>query len=239
MILTRGIKTFFILSIFLISKTIAQKEYTIQGVVLESDSQNVIPFTYVINSRTGNGSLTDFNGRFIVRGTDKDTLIFSYIGYLKKKVLIGLVHNASDSTKVFQKIILRKSVYELGDVTINAFKIKDYEREYMNRVINRSRPTGLDAFSSPFTAFYEQFSRRGREKRKLSEIFERIFIEEQVAKKFNPEILRKLTGDDQIDFERFRKFCYTCNDEFIIRNEGYDLYEEIMRCYKRWIKEKY
>lgn len=225
--------------IFISLDLISQREFLINGVVLESDSQTVIPFVYVINTKTGNGSLSDFNGRFTVRGSNKDTLIFSYVGFLKKKVLLGLVPSINDSTKQFVKIIMRKTVYELGAVTIQSFQIKPYERDYMNRVINRPKATGIDAFSSPITALYDQFSRRGRENRKLAEIFERIFIEEQIAQKFNPEILRKLTGDENIDFEKFRRFCYTCPDEFILRNDGYELYDAIMQCYNRWLREKY
>ena len=40
---------------------------------------------------------------------------------------------------------------------------------------------------------------------------EEIFIKEAVAKKFNAETLRKLTGDDTIDFERFRIFYLNVN----------------------------
>lgn len=231
-------KKYFLIFCFLSLQVSAQKEFAINGVVLDSDSLTAIPFTYVINTRTGNGTLSDFNGRFTISGLNKDTISFSYIGYLKKKVLVGFIPQVSDTTKQFYRVIMRKAIYELGTITINSFQIKPYERQYMERVINRPRATGIDAFSSPISALYEQFSRRGRESRKLAEIFERIFMEEQIAQKLNAEILRKLTGDDTIDFEKFRKFCYTCPDDFILRNEGYVLYDAIMQCYRRWIREK-
>ena len=67
-----------------------------------------------------------------------------------------------------------------------------------------------------------------------AKIFEDVFIEEQVKKKFNPEILRQLTGDDKIDFDKFRKYCYGASNDYIMNHDGYDLYYKIMECYYRW-----
>ena len=63
-------------------------------------------------------------------------------------------------------------------------------------------------------------------------------IEEQVQKKLSPEILRKLTGDDTIDYYAFRRYCYNVSNEFIITHDGVELYSKIMLCYKRWKTEK-
>jgi hypothetical protein len=82
-----------------------------------------------------------------------------------------------------------------------------------------------------------QFSKKGKEQQKLAKIFEDIFIQEEIGKKFNGETLRKLTGDENIDFEKFRKYCYYLSNDFIINNEGYDLYYRVMDCYYRWKEE--
>ncbi len=215
----------------------AQRNFQIQGTIFEDDSTTFIPFAYVINLRTGNGCMSDYNGRFTISGANEDTIVISYIGYLKKKMLIGLIANSNDSVKGPVKVILPKNMITLNTFTATAFKIKPYEREYMERIIHRPRALGVNALASPITALYEQYSRKGRESRKLAAIFEQIFIEEQIARKFNPEILRQLTGDDTIDFERFRKYCYTISNDFILTHDGYELYEPIMQCYRRWKKD--
>jgi hypothetical protein len=87
------------------------------------------------------------------------------------------------------------------------------------------------------TALYMQFSKRGKEQRKLAEIFEQILIDEQVAQKLNPEILRKLTGDDNLNFEQFRRYCFSLTDYYILSHDGYDLYYKVMECYYRWKDE--
>lgn len=215
----------------------AQYEYQISGIVLDEDSVTPVAFVYVINKQSGNGLVTDFNGKFIVRGKNTDTLIFSFLGYHKKIIPVKAVKNTSDSSKQYLKVILKREIYALSAININTFKIKPNEREYMERVINRPKVKGINVIESPITALYDQFSHKGRANRKLAALFEQMFVQEQVEQKFNPEILRRLTGDEEIDFQKFRKYCYSVSDEYIISHEGYDLYAPIMECYKRWKKE--
>ncbi len=107
----------------------------------------------------------------------------------------------------------------------------------MKRVISNSKLKTINAVESPISALYMEFSKKGKEQKKLAKIFEEIFIQEEVGKKFNGETLRKLTGDETIDFEKFRKYCYYLSNDFIINTEGYDLYYRVMDCYYRWKEE--
>jgi hypothetical protein len=206
----------------------------IKGIVVEPDSISPMPFVYVINSNTGQGQMSDANGKFSVMAGDKDSIIFSFIGYVRLKV------PASKLYKGFKEctVVMIETAYKLNQVVVSDFKLKPYEKDYMKRVIQNSKTTTVDAMSSPISALYMQFSQKGKEQRKLAKIFEQIFIEEEVAKKFNAETLRKLTGDETIDFEKFRKYCYYLSNEYIINHEGYDLYYRIMDCYYRWKDEK-
>ncbi len=206
----------------------------IKGVVTEPDSLTPMPFVYVINAATGQGQMSDGNGHFSVVAGDKDSIIFSFVGYVRLKVpAVKLM------TAIYKecKVVMIETQYKLNQVVVSDFKIKPYERDYMKRVINNSKTTVVNAMESPITALYMQFSQKGREQRKLARIFEEIFIREEVAKKFNAETLRKLTGDETIDFEKFRKYCYYLSDDFIITHDGYDLYARVMDCYRRWKDE--
>ena len=107
----------------------------------------------------------------------------------------------------------------------------------MNKIIDESKIKTIDAFSSPITAAYMQFSRRGREIRKLAQIFNEILVEEEIAKKINPQIIRNLTGDQKLDIEVFRKYCLELNNQFILTHDGFDLYNRVMECYKRFKEE--
>lgn len=213
----------------------AQRRYSISGTVYEKDSATAMPFVNLINQRTGNGTITDYNGHFTIIGQNNDTLIFSYIGFARKKIPVAQIRNLTDSTKKPLRVVMQPIMVTLGPVNVFATKYKPNEIDYMQRYVREHKKlTVLQSAESPITALYNQFSRRGKEQRKLREIFERILTEEEVAKKFNPEILRQLTEDEFIDFERFRKYCWYVSDEYILTHEGYDLYAPIMDCYKRW-----
>jgi hypothetical protein len=205
-----------------------------RGVIYEGDSSSVMPFVYVINKNTGNGTMSDNSGKFYLNVNASDTLMFSFVGFVKMKVPV-IKTKPNENGEV--KIVMRKISYNLSTINVTSFKIKPYEREKMEKVIKDQEFHLVNAMESPITALYNQFSKRGKEQRKLAKIFEDVFIQEQVNKKLNAEILRKLTGDEKLDYEKFRKFCYTLSDYYILNHDGYDLYYKVMECYYRWKDE--
>lgn len=207
----------------------------IKGIVTEPDSITPMPFVYVINATNGQGQMSDGNGRFVVIADDRDSIIFSFVGYLRLKISAAKLYKGFYKES---KVVMVETAYKLNQVIVSDFKLKPYEKDYMKRVIQGSKTSVINAMESPISALYMQFSQKGKEQRKLAKIFEEIFIQEEVAKKFNAEILRKLTGDEKIDFEKFRKYCYYLSNDFIINHDGYELYYRVMDCYYRWKDEK-
>ncbi len=205
-----------------------------KGIVTESDSVTPMPFVYVINASNGHGQMSDGNGKFSIVASDRDSIIFSFVGYIRLKIPASKLYKGFKESKV----VMIETAYKLNQVVVSDFKLKPYEKDYMKRVIQGSKTSVVNAMESPISALYMQFSQKGKEQRKLAAIFEEIFIQEAVAKKFNAETLRKLTGDDTIDFERFRKYCYYLSNDYIINHDGYDLYYRVMDCYYRWKDEK-
>ncbi|MCD6017575.1 MAG: hypothetical protein K0S53_696 [Bacteroidetes bacterium] len=207
----------------------------IKGTVTEPDSITPMPFVYVINAKTGQGQMSDGNGKFTVVAEDKDSIIFSFVGYVRLKIP---AYKLNKGFYKESKVVMIETAYKLNQVMVSDFKLKPYEKDYMKRVIQGSKTSVVNAMESPISALYMQFSQKGKEQRKLAKIFEEIFIQEEVAKKFNAETLRKLTGDEKIDFEKFRKYCYYLSNDFIVNHDGYELYYRIMDCYYRWKEEK-
>lgn len=224
----------FLFFLFLLSlKGLSQN--IIKGIVTEPDSITPMPFVYVINSQTGQGQMSDGNGKFTVIASEKDSIIFSFVGYVRLKVPASKLYKG-----IYKecKVVMQEMAYKLNQVIVSDFKLKPYEKDYMKRVIDGSKTRVVNAMESPISALYMQFSQKGKEQRKLAKIFEDIFEQEEVAKKFNAETLRKLTGDETIDFERFRKYCYYLSNDYIINHNGYELYDRVMDCYYRWKEEK-
>jgi len=194
-----------------------------------------MPYVYLINKRTGNGTITDFNGKFSIIAQNNDTLTFQYLGYASRKYPVSLIKNLNDSMKQPVRIVMHQTLVNMQNVTVIANKIKPNEIDYMKRYIKQNAPLkGVDAFNSPITALYEQFSHKGKANRKLQQLFQDILIKEEVAKKFNPEILRQLTEDETVNFDDFRRYAWRITDEFIMSHNGYDLYAPIMWYYRQY-----
>lgn len=220
--------------LLLLTPQLLFSQQLIKAKTLEKDSITALPFVYVINKTNGNGTMSDNDGNFVLLVKPSDTLIFSSVGYAKTYISVKEILDQKVSP---YKIILNQFAINLSMVTVTTFKYKPYERQYMNDIIDKSKLKALDYVGSPISALYMQFSKEGKQLRKLAKIFEDILIEEEVAQKFNPDILRKLTGDDKINFDDFRRFCYTCNNYYIINHEPIEVYSKIMDCYKRWKSE--
>lgn len=206
----------------------------LKGSVVEKDSSTAMPFVYIINKSNGNGTMSDNDGNFTLSTNKQDTLICSYVGYAKMYIA---VKNLKPNAQGLVKLVMAQAMINLNTVTVTSFKIKPYERDYMNKIIDESKIRKLDYFNSPITALYMQYSKEGRQIRKLAKIFEDLFEEEEVQKKLSPEILTRLTGDDKIDYAAFRKYCYYLSNYFIMSHDGYDLYSKVMECYRAYKAE--
>jgi hypothetical protein len=214
--------------ILLLIVSYGNSQINLSGKVFEKDSSTLVPFVYIINKSNGNGTMSDANGNFRITSKQTDTLIFSSVGFMKKYVFVKDLLTQQNYNEL--KVYLKNTPINLSMVTVSTFKIKPYEREYMNSVIDKSKIRQLDYATSPISALYRQL-------RKLASIFEQVLLEEQASKKFNAEIFRQLTGDNNIDYDAFRKYCYSCNDYYIVTHEAYDIYMKIMECYKNWKRE--
>ena len=206
----------------------------LKGTVYANDSLETMPFVMVLNKTSGQGCMSNSDGSFQLPAAPDDTLLFSYVGYARQKVT---AKSLPTNRFGFIAIYMQPLAYDLRPVVIQSFKLKDYEREYMNDIIDRSKIRPINVVQSPITALYMAYSKEGRQIRKLAEIFNKILIEEAVEKKLNKQILTNLTGDDHIDFEAFRKYCYYLTDEYISSHEGVELYNKVMDCYQSYKKE--
>jgi len=206
----------------------------VNGTIYENDSTSLMPFVFVINKSNGSGTVSDNEGRFALQAMAEDTLQFSFVGFARTNMPVKQLVAGKDG-KV--NIYLTRMPVNLSPVTVTSFKVKPYEREYMKDVIAKSRMPVISAFNSPFSALYMQYSKEGRQIRKLAKIFEDLMVEEQVQQKFNPEILRRLTGDEKLDYNTFRKYCFQLTNDYILTHDGFELYTKVMDCYRRWKSE--
>ncbi|PBQ33174.1 hypothetical protein CNR22_15790 [Sphingobacteriaceae bacterium] len=210
---------------------LADAQQIIRGTVFEGDSSSIMPFVYIINKSSGNGTMSDNDGRFTLATNPGDTLLCSYVGFLKLYIPVkDLQKNEKGEVKIF----MSQMAINLGMVNITTFRYQPYEREYMNDIIDKSRIKAINYASSPITALYMRYSKEGKQIQKLAQIFDNLLMEEEVQRRLSREILVRLTGDKDVDYYAFRKYCYYVSDYFIVTHEGFDLYSKVMDCYKQF-----
>ncbi len=225
-----------LISLILLAATAGlQAQQILRGVVVEKDTATPLPFVYLINKSNGNGTMADNDGRFTLNTNESDTIVCSSVGFMK---LYMPVKQLSRNARGEVVLVMTPLPINLAPVTISAFKYKPYERQYMNDIIDRSRIKTMSYFSSPISALYMRYSKEGKQINKLAKIFEKLLIEEEVQKKLSREILIRLTGDDKIDYDGFRRYCYYVSDNYILTHDGMELYTKVMDCYRRWKTER-
>jgi TonB-linked SusC/RagA family outer membrane protein len=62
---------------------------TISGVVSDAQNAETIPGVNVRIKNTTRGAVTDLDGRYQLQASSRDTLIFSFIGYLSEEIVVG------------------------------------------------------------------------------------------------------------------------------------------------------
>ena len=65
-----------------------QEKVTVKGIVTDAKGEAIIGAN-IIEKGTTNGTITDIDGQFTLMVSEKASLVFSYIGYLTKEIVIG------------------------------------------------------------------------------------------------------------------------------------------------------
>jgi len=92
----------------------------IQGTVYDAETQETIPGVNIIIKGKNRGTTTDVNGNYSLSVEEGETLIFSFVGYQKKEVLI------KNQTQIDIVLSLESGV--LSEVIVTALGIKREEK---------------------------------------------------------------------------------------------------------------
>jgi TonB-linked SusC/RagA family outer membrane protein len=99
--------------LFLITTSTFGQTVILKGEVVDS-SGNLLPGVSILVEGTKNGVTTDFDGNYVINiKTPNATLIFAYLGFETKKILVG------DQKKI--NVILKESSDELEEIQVVAF----------------------------------------------------------------------------------------------------------------------
>lgn len=210
--------------------TCAQEQVTVHGQVEGGDGEKVFYDLMIVNRRLRTGAFGEVDGRFTVRALRNDTLLIGAGGYVTRTVPLS---EFPDAELANLRVVLRPWEIELKPVAVLPERTLKEIQEDINKLgynENDYRTHGVNAFESPITFLYQEFSRRERSKRLVAEL-----RNEDAKRDLLRELLHKYVEYDIINlgdesFDDFIDFC-AVPDEVI---KGLTQYDFLI-----YVKKKY
>ena len=230
----RSLPVVFIIAFY---QVLSAQDITVRGQVFDSDSISPMPFAYAVNNNSSIGTLTDVDGKFTLRAHIGDTLSFSHLGYGVTKIFTHTLKGSVKDLHLSIKVVLKQKASELKTVSIisNSFS-KERKESYVRRIDEYNR--GLsNAASSPITAMYYLWSKKGKELKKLSGLYDQLLIDEFREFRLSPEKVRMITGNDTLDVKEFLPHCFL-PDQFIMSASDYELFFAVKQCYSQYMAKQ-
>ncbi|WP_066834269.1 carboxypeptidase-like regulatory domain-containing protein [Rufibacter ruber] len=158
----------------------------VSGQVLQAKDKTPVAGASVYQKSTGAGVATDDQGRFRVQMPASDTLVFKALGY-KQKVYVPALRSV---TELRTNILLEEESVQLQEVRVSQLSQEKVDRVLRNMkprppapkprmnpmvpriIIPPSPPEDPAIFSSPLSFLYDQFSKEGKQRRRLSQLKE-------------------------------------------------------------------
>lgn len=174
---------------------------TISGKVFHADDPTFS--LLVVNKNTSKGFFGEKDGTFTLQAKKTDTILVGALGFETVKICMG---DSADQEEYFVKLYLNRKQIKLDAVSIFPEREMDDIQKEIKELGYDDRDymlSGIDAYISPITFLYQQFSKYERQKRRAYEIInedrKRALLKELFAKYVDFEIIN-LQEDQFEDF---------------------------------------
>jgi hypothetical protein len=225
-----------------------QEIIKVTGTIVDSQSLEPVPFVHVYTASLRHGTISDATGQFTLSFTKPDTLIFSSVGYELQRLAF-----TTDDKGGFRavKIHLHPKTYQLEPVQVTAYpSIEQFKHDVLNLELAvkeefklnipkgaRLPPEGPGdvnlnpslSIGGPVSALYNAFGREARERKKLEALRERTNDFREIDRKYNIDVVRRVTNLDEEGAKRFMEWC-KFEDEFILKSSEYELAIAMLKC---------
>lgn len=232
----------------------------LSGRVVDGASGKVVEYAHIHNYSRQLNMYCGSNGRFRLEADAGDTLVMYALGYFYQKVIVDAsMLNASEPVDFG----LTRQAYELTEARILAIGTYDeFKRDFMALEVPETRTDQLNNYLAGISSnegkeAYEEALAQGRlkptgggipiytpeerERIKLAAIMEKEQVRDQIYQKYNPVVVKKVTGlTDDDEIIRFMSYC-DFSDKYLLEVNDYDLAARIalkFEMYKRMKEEK-
>lgn len=222
----------------------------VKGTIVSSITDEPLSEVNIVNMNQVIGVATDDNGEFEIRAKANDTLHLSYLGYKSIKVRV-----TNDWLKFGNtKIVMTELAFALEEVTVKQLQLTGYLEVDMKQVPiqsnNRYRISGLygqgyeagkpniatkvlGAIFNPADFLYNMFGKKPNEMHKLKKMKEDDEIRNQLAKRFDREMLLVLLQVSKFDLDEIVNQCNYSKD-FINTANDLQILDAISECYEEY-----
>ena len=220
----------------------------IEGVIID-ENNTPVPFVNVGNLRTNKGTASNNEGRFRVSMLQSDTLVFSSIGYQR---YVFTLNKEIATRQLNITIHMNSSSLELEPVKVYAFKDEQaLKRAILEMQIKDEPPSKIiipgiqygdmsktkPNLKSPISLVQGVFSKSIKEEKKYAQVSKEYDSwQKNVYNKYNPIMVREVTGLPEDKVDDFMKFC-EIGESFIRLSNEYEIVVAIQKCYNNYIKE--
>lgn len=247
-----------IILLILAGGMVCAQQNSIRGKVVDAASGKKVEYTAVLNYSLHNRIYSNAEGEFNLKARVGDTLVLYAVGYYYQKVIV--TDNMLDSNTPVA-FTLQEQSFEIAEVRILGLgTYEEFKQQFINldrpetkteklaeNLARTSREAALEAYNE---AKAEQKSQGitiisvsiltpdEKERIALAQIIENEKIRDQIYQKYNPVIVKKVTGlTDDDDIIEFMVFC-DFSDVYLLKVSDYDLMVSIARKYDLFKKKK-
>ncbi|MFK7907479.1 MAG: carboxypeptidase-like regulatory domain-containing protein, partial [Chitinophagales bacterium] len=82
-------KQFLMLSLLMVTTVAFAQEKTITGTITDSNTGETLPTANVVVKGTTAGTTTDFDGKYTIKASEGDVLVYSFVGYGSEERTVG------------------------------------------------------------------------------------------------------------------------------------------------------
>lgn len=214
----------------------------LKGIIRDEITGRGIDNALVLNYSTRLNTYTGIHGDFTLDVSLGDTVVLSAVGYYFKRLV---VNDSIWSASAPVKFSFTPRAYEISEARIiglgsyHDFKNNFVELQRPKTQIEKltenladiSKNEGKEAYERALASGRLEMPRAGvpirspeeKERIALKKILQKEHIKEEVYLKFNPEVIKKVTGlTDDKDILEFMTYC-DFSDEYLLEMNEYDL----------------
>jgi hypothetical protein len=246
--------------VFTLIHATAQQHKTLvklSGQVTDLKDTLGISYAHILDLSHPFGTISDQNGNFTFTCNHGDTLQISAIGFETYLFTTGALDPSNPVSKV--RIRLMTKIYMLPTVTVLPFRSREGMKRFFLNInlpqkdkdemalrklhINRKEEIGAVPQSGltlpgPISLLYDLFGKEPRQLRKLAKFTEQDNINAQIAKRYNPEVVSLIIGQE--DPNLIHDFMSYCNISlgYLATVNDYDLYLHIKNQWISYARER-